>query len=336
MNIADELIGFNYFGLLNNSQQIRYIILGAKKMNNAPFKYLRPTTPSEACSLKAKHGKEAVLWAGGTDLVPQLQEGFVAPNYCIDMSFIPDFDYIRCDRENICIGSLTRVATLEESTDITHLIPVISEAANHLGSPQIRNMATIGGNLCNASPCADLAVSLLVLGAELKLLSMAGERWVALEDFYRGEVIQEDIFQAGKPTVLKENELLGEIRIPVPPSETQFAFFKLRRTAVDIAIVNVAVRITVDGDGIVSDVKIALGSVAPTPMRSKDTENMLLGVNISKIDSVMLEKASRKAAEETRPITDIRGSAEYRRIISEVMVRQGIEKVMQKLGVRKI
>jgi len=253
-----------------------------------------------------------------------------------DMSFIPDFNDIRCDRENICIGSLTRVATLEESTDITHLIPVLSEAANQLGSPQIRNMATIGGNLCNASPCADLAVSLLALGAELKLLSVAGERWIALEDFYGGEVIQEDTFQAGKPTVLKENELLGEIRIPVPSSKTQYSFFKLRRTAVDIAIVNVAVKITVDGDGIVSDARIALGSVAPTPMRVRSAENMLLGVNISQIDSVKLKRASRHAAEETRPITDIRGSAEYRRIISEVLVRQGIEKVMQKLGVRKI
>jgi len=305
-------------------------------MNTAPFKYLRPTTPSEACSLKAKYGKEAFFWAGGTDLVPQLKEGLIAPNYCIDMSFIHDFDYIRCDKEKIRIGSLTRVATLEESTDITHLIPVLSEAANHLGSPQIRNMATIGGNLCNASPCADLAVALFALDAELKLLSVAGERWVALEDFYRGEVIQKDVFQAGKPTVLKENELLGEIRISVPSSETQYSFFKLRRTAVDIAIVNVAVRITVDGDGIVSDAKIALGSVAPTPMRAIGAENILLGVNISQVDSVKLEKASRHAAEETRPITDIRGSAEYRRIISEVMVRQGIEKVMQKLGVRKI
>ena len=145
-------------------------------MNNVSFKYLRPTTPSEACRLKAKHGKEASFIAGGTDLVPQLQERLVAPSYCIDMSFIPDYDYVRCDKENICIGALTRVATLEASADIIQLIPVLGEAANHLGSPQIRNMATIGGNLCNASPCADLAVTLLALGAELKLLSVAGER----------------------------------------------------------------------------------------------------------------------------------------------------------------
>jgi carbon-monoxide dehydrogenase medium subunit len=177
---------------------------------------------------------------------------------------------------------------------------------------------------------------LLALGAELKLLSVAGERWVALKDFYLGDWIQNDILQGRKPTVLKENELLAEIRIQVPASETQFAFSKLRRTAVDIAIVNVAVGITLDGDGIVSGAKIALGSVAPTPMRSRDAENMLLGVNISEIDGVMLEKTGRTAAEETRPITDIRGSAEYRRIISEVMVRQGIGKVMQKFGVKKI
>ena len=304
-------------------------------MHHVSFKYLRPTTPSEACSLKAKHGKEAFFWAGGTDLVPQLQEGLIAPNYCIDMSFIPDFDYIKCGREYIRIGSLTRVATLETSTDIIHQIPVLSEAANHLGSPQIRNMATIGGNLCNASPCADLAVALLAFGTELELLSVAGERWVALEDFYRVDDIQIDISQGEKPTVLNENELLGEIRIPIPSPKTQFSFSKLRRTAVDIAIVNTAVSITVNSDGIVSDVKIALGSVAPTPMRSRDAENMLRGVNISQIDSALMEMAGYKAAEETRPITDIRGSAEYRRIISEVMVRQGINQAIQNFEASK-
>jgi carbon-monoxide dehydrogenase medium subunit len=305
-------------------------------MKNGAFEYLRPMTPSEAFRLKAKHGRQAAFIAGGTDLVPQIQEGLVAPNYCVDMSFIPDFDYIRCDRENICIGALTKVATLEESIDIARLIPILGQAANHLGSPQIRNMATIGGNICNASPCADLAVSLLALGAELKLLSVDGERRVALEDFYQGSDIQDDMLQEEIPTVLKENELLGEIKISVPSFETQTTFSKLRRTAVDIAIVNVAVSMSLDGDGIVSDVKIALGSVAPTPMRSRDAENLLVGVNVSEIDNLMLEKAGRGAAEETRPITDIRGSAEYRRIISEVMVRQGIAKVLQKFKVRKI
>jgi len=295
-------------------------------MNNTTFEYLRPTTPIEACSQKAKHGKGAVFWAGGTDLVSEWQDGIVDLKYCIDLSFISDLDYIRSNKEEICIGSLTKVASIEGCADIDGLIPVLSEAASQLGTPQIRNVATIGGNLCHGAPSADLAVPLLVLGAEAKLLSVSGERWVGLEEFFRGV----------NKTALQEDEILVEIRVPVPPPVTGSSFLKVGRTIVDIALVNAAVRITVDDNGIFSDVKIALGAVAPTPMRSKSAEDLLFGASIAKLDNALLEMAGRKAAEETKPITDIRASAEYRRKISEVLVRRGIGNVIQKLGGRGV
>ncbi len=307
-----------------------------KNMNNTIFEYLRPTTPLEACNLIDKYGKESILLAGGTDVIPQIKDGAVVPNYCIDMSFISDFDYIRIDTKNICIGALSRVARLEESADIKKLMPILSEAASHIGSPQIRNIATIGGNICNASPCADMAVSLLALDAELKLLNSNSERWVTLDEFYLGNVIQEDVTQAGKITVLKRDELLAEIRIPIQALKTRSSFLKLRRTAVDIAIVNAAIKISVNKDGIVSDARIALGSVAPRPMRSKKAEKLLLGLNVSRIDKETLEKVSCQAAEETKPITDIRGSAEYRKIISEALVKRGIEKCLNEVEERQV
>jgi len=169
-------------------------------------------------------------------------------------------------------------------------------------------------------------VPLLVLGAEAKLLSVSGERWVGLEEFFRGV----------NKTALQEDEILVEIRVPVPPPVTGSSFLKVGRTIVDIALVNAAVRITVDDNGIFSDVRIALGAVAPTPMRSKSAEDLLFGASMAKLDNTLLEKAGRKAAEETKPITDIRASAEYRRKISEVLVRRGIENVIQKLGGRGV
>jgi carbon-monoxide dehydrogenase medium subunit len=295
-------------------------------MNNSTFEYLRPTTPIEACRQKARHGKGAVFWAGGTDLISEWQDGNVALEYCIDLSFISNLDYIRCNKKEICIGSLTKVASIEGCSDIDGRIPVLSEAASKLGTPQVRNVATIGGNLCHGSPSADLAVPLLVLGAEAKLLSVSGERWVGLEEFFRGV----------NEAALQEDELLVEIRVSVPPPVTGFSFLKMGRTIVDIALVNAAVRMTLEDNGIFSDVRIALGAVAPTPMRSKSAEDVFFGASIAKLDNALLEKAGRKAAEETKPITDIRASAEYRRKISEVLVRRGIENVIQKLRGRRV
>ena len=290
-------------------------------MNNTTFAYLRPVSPIKACELKGKYGERSKFWAGGTDLLLQWQDDIVSLDYCIDLSFIPDLDYIRKDSDAVSIGSLTKVASIEASSELNHSLSIIREAAGELASPQLRNTATNGGNLCHAAPSADLATPLIVLGAEAKILGAAGERWVKMDAFFR-HVNQ---------TALEKNELLAEIKVPIPPAETASCFLKVGRTVIDIAIVNMSARITMDDKGILTDVRIAFGAVAPTPLRIKTAEEMLLGADVSRIKNTLIGEVSNKVAEEIKPITDVRGTAEYRREISRVLTKRAIENIIQVL-----
>ncbi len=290
-------------------------------MNNATFAYLRPLTPVKACELKNKYGDRAKFWAGGTDLLLQWQDNIVSPDYCIDLTFITELDSIRKDSDSVSIGSLTKVTSIEASSELNHSLAVIREAAGELATPQIRNTATIGGNLCHAAPSADLATPLIVLGAEAKLLSASGERQVAMDAFFR-HVNQ---------TALEENELLTEIKVPIPPAETVSSFLKVGRTVIDIAIVNMSARMTMDAKGVLTDVRIAFGAVAPTPLRIKAAEEMLLGAHISRIEDSLVDEVSNKVADEVKPITDVRGTAAYRREISKVLTKRALKNNIQAL-----
>ncbi len=285
------------------------------------FEYLRPLSAAEACQLKDKHGKQSRFWAGGTDLLLQWQDKIVNFDYCIDLSFIPDLDYIRKDKGAISIGSLTKVGSIEASFKLDHSFSIIQKAAGELATPQIRNTATIGGNLCHAAPSADLATPLLVLGADARLLSASGERWVAMDEF----------FHHVNQTELEENELLAEIKVPIPSAETASCFLKIGRTVIDIAIVNMAAKMTMNEKGVLSDVRIALGAVAPTPLRIKTAEKMLLGADIFRIKAGLINKVSNQVAKEIKPITDVRATKEYRREISKVLTKRTLESTIQDL-----
>jgi carbon-monoxide dehydrogenase medium subunit len=285
------------------------------------FEYLRPLTPAEAYDLKARYGKKSRFWAGGTDLLLQWQDDIVSLDYCIDLSFIPHLDYISKDPDAVSIGSLTKVASIEASSELNHSLSIVREAAGELATPQIRNTATIGGNLCHAAPSADLATPLIVLGAEARISGAAGERWVKMDAFFR-HVNQ---------TALEENELLTEIKVPIPPTETASCFLKIGRTVIDIAIVNMSARITMDDKGVLTDVRIAFGAVAPTPLRIKTAEEMLLGADVSRIENTLIGEVSNKVADEIKPITDVRGTAEYRREISKVLTKRAMENNIQVL-----
>jgi CO/xanthine dehydrogenase FAD-binding subunit len=288
------------------------------------LKYLRPATPMEACAMKAKHGKMARFWAGGTDLLLQWREGMVDLEYCIDLSFLSALDYIKHSGDHICIGALTKIASIEESNVVKNLLPALSQAASQMATPQIRNIATMGGNLCNASPSADLAMPLLAFGGEARLLSVSGGRCIALEDFFLGV----------NETALKENELLAEIKVPISPLHIAATFLKFGRTAVDIALVNTSVSIALDNKGTCSEAGIVLGAVAPVPMRAKGAERLLIGASIAQLNKDYVEEVSIKAASETKPITDWRASAEFRQEISKILVSRAMEDVVQKLGGR--
>lgn len=282
------------------------------------FDYLEPQTVEEAVSLLAKFNREAKVIAGGTDLLNLIRTKIIRPKYVVDISRIPGLDHVKYDAAGtLSIGTLASIRALEMSVQVKERHSVISQAAGQLGSVAIRNVGTVGGNLCHASPAADTAPALMALGARVKIAGPAGERATALENFFTGP---------GR-TVLERGEILTEIQIPATAPDTKGIYFKHAiRGASDLAIVGVAVVASFDG-GRCRNLRIALGAVAPTPMRATGAERLLEG---RELDLALIEIAAREAADESRPITDIRGSAEYRREMVKVFVRAAIKSVLPK------
>ncbi|MFQ5998531.1 MAG: FAD binding domain-containing protein, partial [Candidatus Bathyarchaeia archaeon] len=194
------------------------------------------------------------------------------------------------------------------------------EAVVTVASRQLRNMASLGGNLCNASPAADTSPPLVALDAEVDLASSHATRSLSIEKFYAGV----------NKTIMGTDELLTSIRVPLSPSRTGTAFFKMGRTSEDIAVVNGAVRLTLTSDGKCADARIALGAVAPVVMRAHEAESLLVG-NIP--DKTLIEDVSKTAALESKPITDIRASASYRRAVTQTLLNQSLEKALERIWV---
>ncbi|MGC8817135.1 MAG: FAD binding domain-containing protein [Candidatus Hadarchaeum sp.] len=285
------------------------------KMPFRPKEYFRAITVGEAVGLLKKFGRRAAVLAGGTDLL------VVKPShleYLIDISRLP-LDYIKKEGGGIRIGAL---ATLNEIADspLLNVEPydVIAKSTLDMGTPITKNYATIGGNICNAAPSADMPPSLIALEAEARITGPRSKRKVLLENFFLGP----------KKTVLRRGEILTEIFVPKAPGGTKAVFFKKGRTSEDIAQVNVAVRLTVDGD-ICKVARIVLGAVAPTPIRAKKAESLLVGKKLEEI-APSLEVVAKKAAEETKPISDIRAPAEYRRAVAEVLTRRALLTLLER------
>jgi carbon-monoxide dehydrogenase medium subunit len=280
------------------------------------FNYLSPCTLDEALSLLSRYKGKARVIAGGTDFVPKLKRREIrAPEHVIDLKAIPGLDNIKYDVSGLSLGALATIGAVKTSAIIGEKFGVLAQAARSMASPQVRNRGTIAGNICNAVPSADSAPPLLTIGAKLKLVSQEGERVVGIEDFFTGP----------GQTALANDEILQEIQIPHPPPNSQGIYLKLTpRRALDLAIVGVAV-VIIPQDGICKDIRIALGAVAPTPIRARKAEAVLKG---QKLDDNIIEKAARTAAGEARPIDDHRASAEYRRDMVEVLVRRAIKQAI--------
>jgi carbon-monoxide dehydrogenase medium subunit len=280
------------------------------------FHYLAPTTLNEALSLLSEYKGRAKVIAGGTDLVPKLKRREIrAPEYVIDLKGIPGLDEIKYDASGLNLGALVTIGMVESSAKIQQGFGILAQAARSMASPQVRNRGTITGNICNAVPSADSAPPLLTLGARLRLISQKGERVVNIEDFFTGP----------GQTALGDDEILREIQIADMPPNGKGVYLKLTpRRAMDLAIVGVAV-IVVPEDGICKDVRIALGAVAPTPIRAKKAEAILKG---QRPDDALIEKAAQAAAGQSSPIDDHRASAEYRRDMVEVLVKRAIKQAI--------
>jgi CO/xanthine dehydrogenase FAD-binding subunit len=284
------------------------------------FDYFSPGTIEDASELLVKYGSEAKLMAGGTDLIVGMKNEEIHPKVVIDLKRIQGLSHIIYDGNYFKIGALITVHEIEISALIRKELGFLSEAASLLGSVQIREKGTIGGNLCNASPSADLAPPLIALDGEVRFKSNKGEKTEKLQGFFNGPGI----------SVLHSDEILTEIQIPTPPPNTGGVYLKFSpRKAMDLAVVGVATMVTLRlSDSVCTRARIVLGAVAPTPLRAREAEKMLEG---RKIEKDLIRKASDLAAEESKPISDIRGSAWYRKEIIKVLVGRGIIQALERI-----
>jgi len=279
--------------------------------------FYRPSTVPEALRLLAKGAGRGRFVAGGTDVVVQADRSI---RFLVDVTRL-GLDYIHQRRNGWLIGAATTMAGLENSPAMLEFANgILARAASTCGSVQNRNMATVGGNLANASPAADLAAPLLALDAEVVVGDSRGRRKIPLADFFSGP----------RRTTLGK-ALLVEIMVPTPPrgGHVEWSFQKLGRTESDISLVNVAAGLQVDLRGCCKWARIALGAVGPTPLRARTAEGRLVG---QRLERDLLERVCDAAAREARPITDLRASAEYRREMSRVLTRRALAECAERAG----
>lgn len=276
-----------------------------------PFEYYEPTSVQEAIELLDRLGPSARILAGGTDLVVRMKRGATEPDHVVNVKKIGGLDHITADEDGLHIGPLTKLADIAEDPLVRLHCPALAEGADTVGTPQVRNLGTLGGNICNASPCADTAPALLVSDARVTLLGKNGSRKVPLADFFTGP---------GR-TCLDGAEMLVDIFIPFQPKGTRQTYLKLGpRRAADISVVGVAVSLSFDGENC-SRARIALGSVAPTPLRACETEAAMEGKSLEQLNP---EEVGKKASAEARPISDVRGSEEYRSEMVATLVERAV------------
>lgn len=276
------------------------------------FTYLEPASVDEALTLLAAHGPQARLLAGGTDLMVLLRRHKIAPTCLIDVGRLPGLNTLATASGEIVIGAGVCHRQIEASPLFRGALRALPEACATVGSVQIRNVATVAGNLCNASPAADTPPVLLTFGARVRLASAAGVRELPLEEFFLGY----------RSTALQAGELLTEIRLPAPPPRTGSRFEKLgRRRAMEISIACVAATVTLAADDRLSSVRIGLGSVAPTSLRARQAEALLQGQRLS---DELLAAAGGAAAAECAPIDDLRATGEYRRLVVATLVERAV------------
>ena len=281
------------------------------------FDYIVPETLDEALKALNKHKDAAKLLGGGTDLVLQLKKREIKiPEYIIDLKNIPGLNHISCDAEGLKIGALTTISAIEQSPEVLREFPILAQAASLMASPQIRNRATFVGNICNAAASADSAPSLLVLSASVKIRSARKERIIPMEQFFTGP----------GTTVLKSNEIVVGISVPKQLSGMRGVYLKLSpRHSMDLAVVGVAAS-GVCQNGLCEDVRIALGAVAPTPIRVAGAEAILKG---RKISPELIEEAAQSAVKECNPRKNsYRASPEYRRDMVYVMTRRALNQIL--------
>jgi CO/xanthine dehydrogenase FAD-binding subunit len=275
------------------------------------FEYLSPKSLKAAFQAIRGRGFNYRVVAGGTNFVPNLRDGTVRPKRVVDLGGLKMLSYIKEKNGLIKVGATTTIADLLKSPLIERQAPVLWAACSQFAGPVVRNRATVGGNLADASPAADTAVPLLALKARVRLRSLDGQRTLALDKFFTGY----------RKTAIQSGEILTEVAFPIPYRGTKYGYHKLgRRNAMAISVASVAVVLEMRGKTC-KDAAIALGAVAPVPLRIAKAEALLKGKNV---DVELAQKCGEVVAGCVKPIDDIRATAEYRRTVSQVLVCRGI------------
>jgi aerobic carbon-monoxide dehydrogenase medium subunit len=277
-----------------------------------------PRSIDDCLKILTERGGDAKLVAGGTDLLPQLKNGLLKPTCVVDLSGLVALRTVRnANGDGLRLGSAVTARAIELDPHIRSTYPALAESGALVGSVQVRNLATVGGNLCNAAPSADMAPPLLALDAEAIIVGPNGQRRVPLASFFLGV----------RKTVLAADELLLELGVPAPgPNSGGHYLRHTPRRELDIAVVGVASQLTVSG-GVCQKARIALASVAPTPVRATAAEAALVGQSVT---PALIERAAALAVDAARPISDQRGSADFRRHLVRVLTHRTLTTALER------
>jgi len=282
-----------------------------------PFEYFEPTTLAEVVDILSKHNGQAKVLAGGMDLVAKMRRRDVSLEYLISLHRVKGLDYVKGDgKTGLKVGALASLRSVELFTATARDYISLYEAIHQIASVQVKANGTLVGNLCVATPASDVATALMALGATIKVAGTSQAKEVPIEDFFAGP----------GQTIMAPNEIVTEVSIPKVLPGTGAAFLNLTRVKEDIAKVSATVVITISND-VCQAAKIALGAVAPTPLRCYQAEELLTGKEIGAIDT---ELVARRAADSCKPITDMRSDAEYRKDMAQVLTRRAIERSLER------
>jgi len=279
-------------------------------------RYLRARTVDECVQYLAEWGKEAALLAGGTDLIPKIKQGKLTVPAVIDLAFIPEFSMVAQDEKGVFLGSMLRLRALQNEERLAGPLAVLRLGAGHVSSMQVRNAATLGGNICNASPAADTVPALLLLDAVARIQGKRGAREAPMELFFTGP----------GETILQPDELLTGVSIPYTPPRTGAAYRKYAiRGDSDISVIGAGALVTLDAEGRIEMARIALASAGPTPLRMKREEQMLAG---KLPDESLLMNVAGACAGSCLPVTDQRATKEYRKEMVRVWTADALKEAV--------
>ena len=281
------------------------------------FEYHAPTTIAEASNLLARLGEDAKILSGGQSLIPLMKLRLANPQHLVDINGIPGLSFIREADGFLRIGALTRESDLEESELIRTRYPLIHDTSQVIADPVVRNLATIGGNLAHADPANDHPATMLAAGAEIVAAGRGGERRLPIESFFTGPFA----------TALKADEILTEIRVPVPAAKSGGAYLKVERKVGDFATAAVAVQITLAANDVCSRIGIGLTNVGLTPIKAGKAEGALRG---QRLDDKAIKEAARLAADAAQPAADLRGPVEYKKDLVRVLTVRALHRALER------